>query len=131
MEKPTRSDLFNLWTKAWRVLSSPSYKLVHQLGGVIASPHRPDLWFTNEDQTAIYRKTEDGPFDVFEPAPREGARTRFGEYFTLIDQEDATFQPTHRASVVETPGGHVRFHSAALIPQPAPTPDSLRHVLVG
>ena len=55
IERPTRAD-FTLWKKAWRVLSSPAYRLPRPLGGFVSSTHCPDIWFTDEDKLCIYRK---------------------------------------------------------------------------
>jgi hypothetical protein len=58
VEKPTRSD-FALFQRAIRLISSVSLRLPMALGCFIGKPHRPDIWFTDADNTHLFKTIDE------------------------------------------------------------------------
>jgi hypothetical protein len=61
VEQPTRSD-FALFGRAIQLISSDSLRLPTALGQFVGKPHRPDVWFTNNDKTQQYRSIDESSF---------------------------------------------------------------------
>lgn len=54
VEKPTPAD-FGLFRTAVEHFLTETGSLRQPLGGYMTSPHRPDVWFVDDDRSALYR----------------------------------------------------------------------------
>ena len=61
VEKPTRSE-FALFQRAIHLISSASLRLPTALGSFVGKPHRPDIWFTNVDNTHLFKTIDESSY---------------------------------------------------------------------
>ena len=78
LERPTRFD-FDLWRQALRDTTSSQYTLESPLGCYLVLPHNADDWFASDNESKLFRKLDDGKFDVYSKLPdsRSPRRPRY------------------------------------------------------
>ena len=120
VEHPTAKD-FRLFRVAITNLTSQSLRLPVALGPYIASPHRPDNWFVNEDQSELYYVDNNHHYSLYTPSTFS-RHTRHGTRFSLQKVCDGMCPRLLRASVIPVRSGdssEVTLHSYARVYVPS------------
>ena len=75
-QRPNAAD-HRLWLSAVGSLTVGGHKLRHPLGKYISNPYLPDVWFTSESRSEIYRHLNTDGYEVFQHEVA-GRQTRYG-----------------------------------------------------
>lgn len=90
MEQPTPAD-FALFRTAVDHFLTETGILRRPLGSYMTSPHRPDVWFVEDDRSALYRYVDNSSYVQ---------RTRQGTKFSSAEEIRGQCPRSIRASVV-------------------------------
>jgi hypothetical protein len=101
-----------LWLRTIGSLTVLGHKLCHPLGKYITDPHLPDVWFTLEDCSEIYRQVSAGVYEIYQ-CKRRGRQTRYGTWYLLQDTHEGACPRLVQASIWDWDGQSLWFHSAA------------------
>ncbi len=110
-QRPTAAD-HRLWLHAIGSLTVDGHKLQHPLGAYISNPHLPNVWFTSESQSEIYRHLHTGGYEVFRQEA-VGRQTKYGTRYHLKETEEGECQRLVQVSIRDWDGQSLQFHSAA------------------
>jgi hypothetical protein len=101
-QRPTAAD-HRLWLRAIGSLTVAGHKLRHPLGAYISDPHLPDVWFTSESRSEIYRHLLTGGYKVFR-REAAGRQTRYGTRYHLKETQEGECQRLVRVGVRDWDG---------------------------
>lgn len=111
VENPTATDFARFGTAVDHFLTEPG-TLRQPLGAYMTSPHCLDIWFVDEDRSALYRYVHNSSYVHYTPPP-DVQRTRQGTTFSATEEIQGQCPCSFRASVVAVGGNIYTIHSTA------------------
>ena len=119
VERPTRLD-FELWRQALQDTTSAQYTLEPPLGCYLVLLHNSDNWFATDKESTLFRKTEEGTFDVY--SKLDGSISTRRPCYRLTESSQSLPAPSNSdlkvAMVLHlTRADTVSLHSTARAPQ--------------
>jgi hypothetical protein len=118
VEKPTSAD-FVLFHRAVQGMLNDVGSLRQPLGAYMTSPHRPDVWFVDDDRSALYRYIDNSCYERY-THPIDGRRTRHGTRYSSPVLVSGQCPRNFCASVARVDTNTYTIHSTAQCYIPSP-----------